>query len=467
MNQKKNIIIVIARGESVRNFLFTNTIKELSKSAKITLLSVIHDNDFIDMCNAYVEKVIPLQKYDENPIVSYLRRVIHTAHYRWIWNNFAKWNYQIHDYQSRTKIDKIKRMILKSLARIISNRLMLEFMSTIEKYLSWVFRPKNNLEDLFMTIKPELVFNSSHIHGELADFPMRIAKKLGFKTSTFIFSWDNLYGRSRIFVPYDYYLVWNEIMKLQLLNQYRKLKPENIIITGTPQFDFHFDKSFTSNRKDFCAKMGLDPDRPYILYTTGMNIWEEDKIVECVINFINNNELHPKPQLVVRTYIKGTTIEMKNLSQKYNKDVFFPEVLWEPKWLMPKEEDLYIYSNLLLHSSLGINCESTVSLELMMFDKPVINIGFDPDGSQLPPFLKLSRYINADHYMPVIASGAVKVAYSEEALHELIINGLQNPQEQKEQREKFLRSMFGDTLDGKSGSRVSEVLINLASLSTQ
>ena len=41
-------------------------------------------------------------------------------------------------------------------------------------------------------------------------------------------------------VPYDYWLVWHEGMKRQLLGIYPKIKPENVFVTGTPQMDFHF-----------------------------------------------------------------------------------------------------------------------------------------------------------------------------------------------------------------------------------
>ncbi len=67
---------------------------------------------------------------------------------------------------------------------------------------------------------------------------------MGIPTAGFIFSWDNLTSRSRIFVPYDDYLVWTDRVR-DLLRLYREVPPTRIYVTGTPQFDFHFKDSTT------------------------------------------------------------------------------------------------------------------------------------------------------------------------------------------------------------------------------
>ena len=64
----------------------------------------------------------------------------------------------------------------------------------------------------------------------LTDFTGRINKKLkkaGLNPFD-LFSWDNLTSRSRIFVPYDYYLVWHEGMRQQFLDIYRHVSPDTL-----------------------------------------------------------------------------------------------------------------------------------------------------------------------------------------------------------------------------------------------
>ncbi len=152
--------------------------------------------------------------------------------------------------------------------------------------VSWYLRPTRDFEVLFRDLQPDLVFNGSHIHGPRADLPLRVAHRLEIPTAGFIFLWDNLTSRSRIFVPYEHYLMWNEQMRRQLLVQYPFLIPNRVIVTGTPQFDFHFNPGFVMPREELCSQLGLDPTRPFILYTTGLDsdFLDEHRIVEAVID---------------------------------------------------------------------------------------------------------------------------------------------------------------------------------------
>ena len=137
---------------------------------------------------------------------------------------------------------------------------------------------------------------------------------------------------------------------------------------------------------------------------------------------------------------------------------------------------------MLRHSALGVNIASTVSLELAMFDKPVINVGYNPQavadvanvagaaglagvtdvsGVDITP-IDFATYYEFDHYRPVVQSGAVSVAWTEDEMRDLLIGGLTEPDKDSHKRKAFIRTMFGDTLDGKSGARVAETLLRLA-----
>ena len=145
----------------------------------------------------------------------------------------------------------------------------------------------------------------------------------------------------------------------------------------------------------------------------------------------------------------------------------FPEVLWDEKLYTPLYEDLSIYSSLLREAAVGINVASTVSLELIIHDKPVINLGFDPPGSQLGPLWRYERHLKFDHYAPVVASDAVMVARSPADLEAMVARALSHPEQQSAERKRFRQRMFGDTLDGKAGMRVGKILVDIASQVSQ
>jgi hypothetical protein len=253
-------------------------------------------------------------------------------------------------------------------------------------------------------------------------------------------------------------------MKKQLLSQYPEVLPQNIVVTGTPQFDFHFKSEFVMPRESLCAGMGLDPARPFVLYTTGLDtdFLDEHKFIEGMIEYLNDPALKPKPQLVVRTYIKGTSPQVEAIAKRNLPDVVFPPILWDKQWTMPLHEDLSIYSSLLHHCALGVNAASTVTLELMALNKPVINIGMEPPGSKLPHYARFSRHVEYEHYRPVADSGGVMVARSMDDLKNMIHRGLTQPNADSAAQTAFMHSMLGSTLDGNSGRRVADALVDLA-----
>ena len=205
---------------------------------------------------------------------------------------------------------------VKATSRLFGNNPCLHALTSLEQSLQWRLRTTRKYDELFARLKPDLVFNGSHIHGAAGELPLRVAQRMGIPTAGFIFSWDNLTSRSRIFVPYDYYLVWHDFMKRQLLGIYPKVKPENVFVTGTPQFDFHFKPEFLLAREELCRRIGLDPARPFILYTSGIwnHFYEEHKHVELVIRLLQGIPVQPKPQLVVRNYAKGTAEELRKMA---------------------------------------------------------------------------------------------------------------------------------------------------------
>jgi hypothetical protein len=109
----------------------------------------------------------------------------------------------------------------------------------------------------------------------------------------------------------------------------------------------------------------------------------------------------------------------------------------------------------------GVNVASTMSLEHCMFDRPVVNIGYNPPSVDRRE-LDYARYYDFDHYKPVVDSGAVAVARSPAELRPLLMAALTDPGPAVARGRAFLSSMFGATLDGRSGDRVADTLLDLA-----
>ncbi|MBZ0319437.1 MAG: hypothetical protein K8L91_23705 [Anaerolineae bacterium] len=465
MTKKPHIIIIIPRGEAVRNFLYSDTLRVLSENATITLLSVIHDEVFAARFGPLVEQIVPLLEHDEPRWIRQYRSLVHNAHFCWLGSGVARWRFEYGDSLFDTLPQKVFRNGYKTFLRLLANRPVLDALTSAERYFAVRFVKTDDLRELYEQIQPDLVFNTSHVHGHASDLPMHVAYSMGIPTAGFIFSWDNLTSRSRIYVPYNYYLVWNGHMHDELLHIYSDISPEQVFITGTPQFDFHFKPEHRLSREELANRLGIDPARPFILYTTGIDrhFPKEHLTVRLVIDLLKELDVDPKPQLVVRTYAKGTSKEMLELAERKDPHVVFPPVMWDKKWFMPAEEDISLYSSLLHETCLGINAASTVTLELLMLDKPVINLGFDPPDSNLHHRDRYGKHVDEfDHFIPVRNSGATMIARAVEDMRNMLYQGLTDPNANRDARKRFISQMFGEMLDGKSGERIANTLITLA-----
>jgi hypothetical protein len=461
-SKRAHIVALLPRGEVIRNFVYTSALDEIARKANITILSVKPNQEFEDLLKSRYRNVFDLREFREKWIVRIQRELIEMAHGRWLWSEAARERWRLRDLEADSPAKRFKRRAKKLACYPFANRAGLDLLSKVESASSKVFRTTDEYLKFFKLQKPSLVFNSSHVHSRNANQAIQAAQWLGIPTATFIFSWDNLTSQGRIVTPYDYYLVWNEAIRAQLLQMYRGIRPAQVFVTGTPQFDFHFKWEFYWTREEFCDRVGADPGRPIVLYTTGManHMPGEPQIVEGIADMLREMTDLGSPQLLLRVYPKDQTGRFEELKHR-RPDILFSEAPWEPAWLTPKFEDCYILTNTLRHVDIGINVASTISLELCMFNKPVINVGYNPTGVNTD-IVDYSRYYEFDHYRPVVDSGAVRVAKSESEMRELLRKALTEPRTDSAQRRDLIKRMFGNTLDGHSCERVAAQLVRLA-----
>ena len=459
--RRPRIAFVIPRGEVIRNFAHSGVLADLRRDADVSLITV-QTKGSSGLLARLSDDVHPLKNIAERRIVRIQRDIIETAHARWLWSRAAQFRWRVRDDEALTPSQKAIRLTKKALSLPFSNRPGLKVLSKVERASSYFLRTTDEYMELLRRMKPDIVFNGSHIHSQNAIQAMQAAQWLGIKTATFIFSWDNLTSQGRIILPYDHYLVWSHGLKRQLLNMYEWIDPANVHVTGTPQFDFHFRSELYTTREEFCRRFRVDPERPIVLYTTGManHMPGEPEIVEEIADMLSSESFKSRPQLLVRVYPKDTTARFDELKER-RPDIRFMDVAWEKDWLTPAAEDSGDLVNTLRHCDLGINIASTISLELCMFDKPVINVGYNPRSVD-ESVLNFGDYYEFDHYAPVAASGAIEVAQDRDQMREVMAKALTRPGDRSVQRKALIEEMFGEMLDGRSAQRVSDTLLEIA-----
>ena len=95
---------------------------------------------------------------------------------------------------------------------------------------------------------------------------MKAARVCGVRTAVCVASWDNLTNKGLLRVEPDRLIVWNEAQRAEA-RDYHYIPDDTIAVTGAQLFDRWFDKRVTRDRAAFCARVGLDDDRPFVLFT--------------------------------------------------------------------------------------------------------------------------------------------------------------------------------------------------------
>lgn len=94
---------------------------------------------------------------------------------------------------------------------------------------------------------------------------VKAAKVLRIPSALVVQSWDNLTNKGLIRLPPDRVIVWNTYQKNEAV-QMHQISPGSIDVVGAPAYDHWFGREPSSTRSEFCAKVGLTPDRPFFLY---------------------------------------------------------------------------------------------------------------------------------------------------------------------------------------------------------
>ena len=106
---------------------------------------------------------------------------------------------------------------------------------------------------------------------------VKSAHRLGIPIAFLAFSWDNLTNRGLVRVPPDRVIVWNEHQKREAV-AYHGVQADDVVVTGASRFDDFFAMSPSTTREDFCARAGLDPSRPFLLYLCSSPFVAPDEI---------------------------------------------------------------------------------------------------------------------------------------------------------------------------------------------
>lgn len=455
--------IVISDGVGFRNFVMSNFITEaIQKFDKIIIYSGLPESCYNDINHSKLEiKELPV--FTEGKMTWAFRKWKELGHLQKNRKFHGMNDNLISGYPKRNSIRNIFTKFLYFFTKFIHSSSSILFAEKLQ-FLSF---SKNKITKEYIQIlkddKPSHLFFTHQRPPYLAPF-LYAAIQLNIRTSTFIFSWDNLASKGRMLGSFDKFLVWSQLMKDELLYFYPNVKNEDVQIVGTPQFEPYVLDQYKSTKEKFLTKFKLNPDRKTICYSCAdVSIGPNDPLViKTIIEAIRNKEIKIEAQLLVRTSPAEDDSRFRTLRDE------FPEIIWNvPKWILtrenhqenwsqriPHQEDIRDLRSLVENSDLNINMCSTMSLDFMLFDKPVINTVF---GNLKNGLYNDQRFLDYDHFKKVIDDKAVTISKDKKELIEQINKSLENPKERQLERKAMVNLQIGKELEGTSKRIVSKL----------
>lgn len=339
---------------------------------------------------------------------------------------------------------------------------------TEEKISSWeiaLFRsPK--ISRLYDDYSPDAILFtklfSTNIHM------VKEAKKRGIKTICFLEAWDNLSSKGPPAVIPDCMIVWNEFMKQEAV-EYHGFPPDRIHVVGIPQFDIYHDPAKFLSRDQFFARYGLDANLKLITYAVaaGEIAPEEPEVIELLYQAVMSGRIEIPAQILVRLHpqTRGKYLQAfqrfkarPRITVQQAGRVAKIQDGWDPSW-----DDMIRLSETMYHSDVVLNVGSTISLDAIAFDTPVIGVGFE-GGERRDYVDSYRRYYDYTHMNRIVKSGGLRVACSLDEMIAAVNQYLKDPALDAEGRERVRREQFY-RMDGQSGKRVGAVILTELGLS--
>lgn len=455
------IFITISRGSIARNLLH-NKFYDLIKNDfdKVVILTPCSkDRRFINEFKARNVEILSLpdseRTFFDNLIFGVNKFLVYTSNTK-VMSTYIE---SLGKSGIRMFFKHIKHFLIAFILKPLSK---IKIFRKFLQYLDFLFFEKKRVAEyqkIIKKYKPSIIF-STNIMEESA--LLKAARKEKIFSVAMAKSWDN-FSKTYFRAKAVKLMVWSKFMskQAQKLQDYTRDKIE---IFGIPQFDYYLDKSRIVSRDNFCKKIGLDPLKKIILFgSEGKYTPSDTDIVKVLLDFIKDGKLADKCQLLIRPHFgyKDDNLKFQDFYNEKNVSVDLfnnPSNCFRDMWDYSKEH-MDNFLNSLYHCDFLINTASTLTLDGIAMNKPVILIKFD--GYEKRSFhSSVARWYLADYYKAILKSNATIEADSVNGLKDAVNLVLKNPEILKKERERLLE-YFCHKIDGRSGERLFNFISKL------
>jgi len=232
--------------------------------------------------------------------------------------------------------------------------------------------PHPSIETFIREQNPDLLLVTPLVElgSQQVDY-VKCARRLGVRSALCVASWDNLTSKGLIRVAPDHVIVWNETQKHEAVTLHG-VTPGQVAVTGAQLFDRWFAASPSRTRDDFCARVGLDPARPFVLYVGSSMFIAPDEVpfAERWLDAVRGGEgRDERPGVLIRPH-------PANAEQWRAFDSNLDDVaVWPPIGTTPNDPDFRRdFFDSLYHCAAVVGINTSAQIEAAIVGRPVLTI---------------------------------------------------------------------------------------------
>jgi hypothetical protein len=202
---------------------------------------------------------------------------------------------------------------------------------------------------------------------------VKSSRRLGIRSVLCVASWDNLTSKGLMRVVPDHVMVWNEAQKTEAV-ELHGAEPAQVVVTGASLFDRWFDAAPSRSRDEFCAAVGLDPSRPFVLYT-GSSIFIAPDEVPFVERWLSTLRESAEPALASAGVLLRPHPANARQWRTFDRAAFANTAIWPPIGTDPNDPDFRRdYFESLFYSAAVVGINTSAQIEASIVGRPVLTI---------------------------------------------------------------------------------------------
>jgi hypothetical protein len=452
------LLFIVPDGVGVKNYFHSNLIETLEEDFNIQIYTPLHKEVFTS--KILPENIFKLSFEKESFITRFFRESSTVA--RLYYNAKLDDNPSILSNLKNNPLS-IKQKLLYNFSLALGqwaskkyNRIVL-----LEKFAlkGWNLKVLKKYEKELIKINPKKIFITHQRVSSL--MPICLAAiKLNIPVYTVIFSWDNL-PKARLNVLADKYLVWSSYMKGEMKKYYPEINQQQVIVTGTPQFEFYFQKNKIFDRVKFADKYKLNPSKTWICFSGDDKLTSpyDPEYLDDIATEIEQITINERPVIIFRRC-------PVDFSDRYDQVIFKHQEtikVIDPLWTVPRDlnswglyypikDDNVLLQNLAYHCHCVINVGSTMAHDFSIFDKPCLYLNYNPEKNK---DWRIEEIYKFQHFRSMPNQNAVGWINNKEEIVKKILLAIKKPDEIGSSRKEWLKKVANHPLENASNNILS------------